>query len=74
MLDETIIIYLSDNGMFLGEHRFPIGKIYVYEESMRVPFAVRFPALINSSRVESRLVGNIDIAPTIYELAGIPPA
>jgi len=71
MLDETIIIYLSDNGMFLGEHRFPIGKIYVYEESMRVPFAVRYPKLINSSRVESRLVGNIDIAPTIYELAGI---
>lgn len=72
MLDNTIVIYLSDNGMFLGEHRFPIGKIYVYEESMRVPFALRYPELIKKPRVESRLVGNIDIAPTIYELAGIP--
>jgi arylsulfatase A-like enzyme len=72
MLDNTIIIYLSDNGMFLGEQRFPIGKIYVYEESMRVPFAVRYAQMIEKPRVESRLVGNIDIAPTLYELAGIP--
>ena len=72
MLDNTIVIYLSDNGMFLGEQRFPIGKVYVYEESMRVPFAVRYPELIKKPRVESRLVANIDIAPTIYELAGIP--
>ena len=74
-LDNTLVIYLSDNGHFWGEHRIPFGKNAVYEESSRVPFAVRYPTLIAKPRVEPRLVANIDIAPTIYELVGIsiPP-
>jgi len=71
-LDDTIVIYLSDNGHFWGEHRIPWGKNSVYEESSRVPFAVRYPRLVAKPRVESRLVANIDIAPTIYDLARIP--
>jgi arylsulfatase A-like enzyme len=71
-LDDTLVVYLSDNGHFWGEHRIPWGKNSVYEESSRVPFAVRYPRLVAKSRVETRLVANIDIAPTIYDLAGIP--
>ena len=71
-LDDTLVIYLSDNGHFWGEHRIPWGKLAVYEEASRVPFAVRYPRLVSEPRLETRLVANIDIAPTIYELAGIP--
>jgi N-acetylglucosamine-6-sulfatase len=71
-LDDTLVIYLSDNGHFWGEHRIPWGKNSVYEESSRVPFAVRYPKLVAKPRVETRLVANIDIAPTIYDLARIP--
>jgi len=71
-LDDTLVIYLSDNGHFWGEHRIPWGKNSVYEESSRVPFAVRYPRLVAKPRVETRLVANIDIAPTIYNLARIP--
>lgn len=71
-LDNTFVVYLSDNGFFWGEHRIPMGKNRVYEPSQRVPFAIRYPKLIGKPRVESRLVANIDLAPTIYELAGVP--
>ena len=72
-LDNTVVFYISDNGLFWGEHRLPIGKIYAYEESARVPFAVRYPPLIAAPRQEETVVANIDIAPTIYDLAGLPP-
>jgi arylsulfatase A-like enzyme len=71
-LDDTLVIYLSDNGHFWGEHRIPWGKNSPYEESSRVPFAVRYPRLAAKPRVETRLVANIDIAPTIYNLARVP--
>jgi N-acetylglucosamine-6-sulfatase len=71
-LNQTFVIYLSDNGHFWGEHGIAWGKNAPYEESSRVPFAVRYPRLASKPRVETRLVANIDIAPTIYELAGIP--
>jgi N-acetylglucosamine-6-sulfatase len=71
-LDETVVVYLSDNGHFWGEHGIAWGKNAVYEEASRVPFAVRYPRLASRPRVETRLVANIDIAPTFYELAGLP--
>ena len=71
-LDDTVIVYLSDNGHFWGEHGISFGKNSAYEEASRVPFAVRYPRLAARPRVETRLVANIDIAPTFYELAGIP--
>jgi arylsulfatase A-like enzyme len=70
-LDNTLIIYLSDNGLLINEHRLA-GKAYVYEEVTHVPFALRYPSLLPAPKMESRLVANIDIAPTIYELVGIP--
>ncbi len=71
-LDNTVIFYMSDNGLFWGEHRL-IHKYRSYEEASRVPFAMRYPPLIKTPRVDSRLVGMIDFAPTICELAGVPP-
>jgi arylsulfatase A-like enzyme len=71
-LDETFVIYLSDNGHFWGEHGIAWGKNAVYEEASRVPFAVRYPRLTSRSRVETKLVANIDVAPTLYELARLP--
>jgi arylsulfatase A-like enzyme len=70
-LNNTVIIYISDNGFFWGEHRLQ-EKDRVYEPAIRVPFALRYPKLVPKGRVESRLVANIDIAPTIYDLAGLP--
>lgn len=69
-LDNTVIIYLSDNGLHFGEHRLDT-KSSLYEESVNVPFGMRYPALIPTPYIEDRLVANIDIAPTMYELAGL---
>jgi arylsulfatase A-like enzyme len=68
-LDNTVIIYLSDNGKHWGEHRMT-SKSTAYEESVRVPFALRYPDLVPVPYVDTEnLVANIDIAPTIYELS-----
>lgn len=70
-LDNTFIVFWSDNGYFWGEHRL-IHKNRVYEEASRIPFAVRYPPLVASPRVENGFVANIDLAPTMCDLAGIP--
>lgn len=70
-LDNTVIIFLSDNGKHWGEHRLD-SKGSAYEESIRVPFALRYPPLVPKPYVEDRLVGSVDIAPTLYDLAKIP--
>lgn len=67
-LDNTVVIFLSDNGIHWGEHRLD-GKSSAYEESVKVPFALRYPALVPNPYIENKLVANIDIAPTIYELS-----
>jgi N-acetylglucosamine-6-sulfatase len=75
MLNDTLIIFLSDNGFFWGEHRLT-GKDLFYEEASHIPFAIRYPRLVRpaSARVDSKnLISNIDIAPTIYEVTGIEP-
>ncbi|MBI4483669.1 MAG: sulfatase-like hydrolase/transferase [Acidobacteria bacterium] len=71
-LDQTLVVYISDNGLFWGENRIQQGKNRVYEPSIHVPFALRYPPLVWGPRVEPGLVANIDIAPTLYELSGIP--
>ena len=70
-LDKTMIFYLSDNGKHYGEHRLDSKNTY-FEEAVRVPFAIRYPTLIPSPYSDNRVVSNIDIAPTLYELAGLP--
>jgi len=67
-LKNTVIIYTSDNGFLMGQHRVFGQKILPYEESIRVPLIIRYPGYPRQERTE--LVGNIDVAPTIVELAG----
>jgi arylsulfatase A-like enzyme len=71
LLGSTIILYASDNGFLWGEHRLG-GKVWPYEESIRVPLVVRTPWDVGP-RVDDRLVLNIDLASTIAELAEVTP-
>ncbi|NOT64110.1 MAG: sulfatase [Acidobacteria bacterium] len=69
-LDNTIIIYTSDQGFMLGEHDY-IDKRWMYDESLRTPFIVRYPKLFKAGRVNDDIINNVDFAPTILELAGV---
>jgi arylsulfatase A-like enzyme len=70
-LDNTVVVFISDNGKHWGEHRMDT-KSTAYEESVKVPFALRYPPLVPAPYIEDKLVANIDIAPTIYELSETP--
>ena len=65
----TIVIYTSDNGFFLGEHGW-YDKRFMYEESIRVPLLIRYPGETRPGRVENRFVVNTDFAPTFLDYAG----
>ena len=69
-LENTVIIYSSDNGYFMGEHTF-LDKRLAYENSMRVPMIIRYPKLITKNSIIKEQCLNIDIAPTILDLAGV---
>ena len=71
-LDDTLILYLGDNGFMFGEHGL-IDKRTAYEESMRIPMLARCPALFGSGRDRKveQVVANIDIAPTLLAAAGL---
>jgi arylsulfatase A-like enzyme len=71
-LDDTLVVYISDNGFYWGEHRRRRGKGYAWEEGILVPFAIRYPPLGREGAEIDRLVANIDLAPTVYQLAGLP--
>jgi arylsulfatase A-like enzyme len=71
ILDETMIVYTSDNGKAWGEHRWT-SKGCAYEECARIPLVVRYPPLAPLPREDDRIVGNVDLAPTLAELAGAP--
>ena len=68
-MNDTYIIFTSDNGYHLGQHRLPAGKNTPYEEDILVPFLVSGPGIRSGIHIKE-LTGNIDIAPTIAELAG----
>jgi len=70
-LADTVVVFTSDNGLGWGEHRW-FWKQAPYEESIRIPLVVRYDRLGLSQRVESRLAANVDLAPTLAELAGVP--
>jgi arylsulfatase A-like enzyme len=71
LAEDTIVVFTSDNGLHWGEHWLG-GKYNGYEESIRVPLLIRYPRLFREAREEDALVLNIDLAPTLAELAGIP--
>ncbi len=70
MLENTIIVYTSDNGFYLGEHGLA-GKWLMHEESIRVPMLAAGPGIASGRKVYAMTL-NIDIAPTLLELAGQP--
>jgi arylsulfatase A-like enzyme len=73
-LSKTIIVYVSDNGLFFGEHRIPAGKGFPYEEALRVPFVVRVPpSLGGGPPLVRKVVSNQDIAPTLLHYAHAKP-
>lgn len=73
LTDNTIVIYTSDQGFFLGDHGW-FDKRFMYEESLRSPLIVRYPPEIKPGTVCDDLVLNIDYAPTFLDYAGVNPA
>jgi len=71
-LDNTIIVFTSDNGYFYGEHGLSVERRLAYEESIRMPLLARYPKLIKPGAVRDEFALNIDLAPTLLELAGAP--
>ncbi|WP_439130893.1 sulfatase family protein [Polaribacter sp.] len=69
-LDNTVIIYSSDNGYFMGEHGYWDKRI-AYESSMKIPMLIRYPEKIKAGTVINKNALNIDLAPTILDLAGV---
>lgn len=70
LAENTVVIYTSDQGMFLGEHDY-IDKRWIYEEALRMPMLVRDPRRIAAGSVSKDLVSNVDFAPTLLDLAGV---
>lgn len=74
LAENTIIVYTSDQGWFLGEHGW-FDKRWMYEESFRTPLVVRWPSVVQPGSVNTDLVQNLDFAPTFLGAAGVlPPA
>jgi arylsulfatase A-like enzyme len=66
----TVVVYTSDQGFFLGEHGW-FDKRWIYEESLRTPFVMRYPDVIKPGTTVSAITLNVDWAPTILDIAGI---
>ncbi len=69
--ENTIIIYTSDQGFFLGDHGW-YDKRFIYEHSLRMPFVMRYPAEIAPGSVRNAILTNLDFAPTLLDYAGVP--
>jgi arylsulfatase A-like enzyme len=69
--DDTIVVYTSDQGFFLGDHGW-YDKRFMYEESLRMPFIVRYPREIAAGTVNTDMVVNLDFAPLFLDYAGVP--
>ncbi len=70
-LDNTILVLASDNGYFYGEHGLSVERRLAYEESIRMPLLVRYHKRIKPGTVRNEFALNIDLAPTLLELAGV---
>jgi len=68
LCDNTIVIYTSDQGFFLGEHGW-FDKRFMYEESLQMPFLIRYPAAIEAGSVSDLMATNVDFAPTFLDYA-----
>jgi len=70
LAENTIVIYTSDQGFFLGEHNF-FDKRFMYEESLRMPFLIRWPGHIKPGSVNKGMILNVDFAPMMLDAAGV---
>ena len=70
LTENTIVIYTSDQGFYLGDHGW-YDKRFMYENSLRMPFIIRYPGQIPSNVVNDDMIMNIDFSPTLLDLAGI---
>ena len=70
LAESTLVIYMGDNGFSFGEHGL-IDKRHFYEESAKVPFLVRYPEVLEAGQTINKMIQNIDVAPTVLELAGV---
>lgn len=71
LTEDTIVVYTSDQGFFLGEHGW-FDKRWMYEESFRTPLIVRWPGVIEPGSVSDRIVSTLDLPETFLEAAGVP--
>lgn len=71
LADNTIVVYSSDQGFYLGEHGW-FDKRWIFEESLRTPLLIRWPGVIQPGGVNKDIVANIDFGPTFLEAAGLP--
>jgi arylsulfatase A-like enzyme len=71
LADNTIVVYTSDQGWFLGEHGW-FDKRWIFEESVRTPLLVRWPGVTKPGSVSKALVSNVDYAQTFLDMAGLP--
>jgi arylsulfatase A-like enzyme len=67
---DTIVVYTSDQGFFLGDHGL-FDKRFMYEESLRMPFLVRWPAVVRAGSTSDAIALNVDFAPTFLDAAGV---
>ncbi len=72
-LDDTVVIFTSDHGYFYGEHCLGAERRLAYEEAIRIPLLVRYPRAAKPGSRPDRIVASIDIAPTVFALAGVTP-
>jgi len=70
LADNTIIVMTSDQGFFLGEHGF-FDKRFIYEQPIHMPFIIKYPKHVKPHTINNRIISNIDIAPTLLDLAHI---
>src|SRR5690606_33850112 len=70
LTENTLVIYLSDQGFYMGEHGW-FDKRFMYEESFRTPMVARLPGLIKPNTKIDAFAMNLDIAPTLLELANV---
>jgi len=70
LAENTIVVYTSDQGFFLGDHGW-YDKRFMYEESLRMPFIVRYPREVKAETVDENMILNVDFAPTFLDYAGI---
>ncbi|HAV63133.1 MAG TPA: acetylglucosamine-6-sulfatase [Verrucomicrobiales bacterium] len=71
LAENTVVIYSSDQGFYLGEHGW-YDKRWMFEESLKMPFLIRWPGKIKAGTESRALIQNIDYAPTFLEMAGLP--